>query len=154
MDWHLYNESATLQMLHSYFKCKQTPEWTKRAKSVGFSAVAYIDNIGPPILTLEALCIRKSASQCGNFAWNIAALADCHDVMLIDCAMKNASIDAKNTIGLHLKFSSWKACKVKNSQWCARFCEAWRVKNQQHPLFLVLFECDLDATWVWRKCGF
>ena len=41
-------------------------------------------------LTPEALCIRKSTSQCANFAWLpcIAALADCHDVMFIDCTMK------------------------------------------------------------------
>ena len=78
---------------------------------------------------LEALSIRKSASQCGNCAWLpcIAALDDCHDVMFINCAMKNVSVDAKNTIGLHLKFSSLKS-KVKNSHFCARFWEAWGVK--------------------------
>ena len=69
------------------------------------------------VLTLEVLSIRKSACQCGYFAWLlcIAVLADCHDVMLINCTMKNVSVNAKNTIGLHLEFSSWKACKVKNS---------------------------------------
>ena len=84
-------------------------------------------------LTLAALCIRKSASQCGYFAWLpcIAALADCHQVMFIDCAMKNASVDAKSTIGLHLKISSWKIRKVKNSHFCARFWEAWRAKKKK-----------------------
>ena len=42
---------------------------------------------------------------------------------------ENASVDAKNTIGLHLKFSSWNACKVKNSHLCACFWEAWRVNR-------------------------
>ena len=54
--------------------------------------------------------------------------------MLIDCAKKNASVDAKNTTGLHLKFSSWTACKMKNSHFSARFGEAWR-----------------DPTWSWSK---
>ena len=47
--------------------------------------------------------------------------------MLIDCAMNNAPVDAKNTTGLHLKFSSWRARGVKNSPFGVRFCEAWRV---------------------------
>ena len=70
--------------------------------------VAYVNPWG-------VMHIRKSASQYGNFAWlpciaaSIAALVDCHDVMLIDCTMKNASVDAKNIIGSHLKFSSWRA---------------------------------------------
>ena len=98
--------------------------------------------------TLEALCIRKS--QCGNFAWLpyacIAALADCHDVMLIDCTVKYASVGAKNTIGLHLKFSGWKACKVKNSL-CARFWEALRV--QIHISFSILDHFEI----AWRSAA-
>ena len=57
------------------------------------------DQILPSPTSLEALCMRKSASQCGYISWLpcIAALADCHDIVLIDCALKNASVDAKNT---------------------------------------------------------
>ena len=86
---------------------------------------------------------KRKKNQCRIFAWLpcIAALADCHDVMLIDCAMKNASVDARNTIGLHLKFSSWKACKVKNSHLCARFWEAWRVDRFYFPKQVLAFSC-------------
>ena len=80
------------------------PKENKRAQYISqMMCFGFMQYQAIATLTLEVLCIRKSASQCGNFAC-IAALDDCHDVMLIDCAMKNASVDAKNTIGLHLKF--------------------------------------------------
>ena len=71
--------------------------------------------------------------------------------MLIDYAMKNASVDAKNTIGLHLKFSSWKACKVKNSHFCARFWEAWRVIGDSHDGQIDVCRLVAMVIWSWTS---
>ena len=76
----------------------------------------FIGNVSVWSLTLEALYIRKSAFQCGNVAWLpcTAALPDCNHVMLIDWAMKDVSVDAKNTIGNALEVFKLKS-KVRNS---------------------------------------
>ena len=99
---------------------------------------------------------------CGMHDSCIAALAvsSCHDVMLLDCTMKNASVDAKNTIGLHLKFSSHKSMQSEKQPFCARFWEAWRVKHITHAVlglvWLFIFHmmtsngAGLRAPWLYN----
>ena len=87
-----------------------------------------------------------------SFAWLpcIAALADCHDVMLINCAMKTHVCRCQEHHRVAFEVFKLKS-KVKK-RFCARFCKASRVKKLL-DIFLhwrskSLTLWTIEAAWV------
>ena len=112
--------------------CQRLPEIAKHGGTNSFEYSA------PNKLNLIYLLPHRTCFARSCYRWRIAFREICwkkkHGVGWPPKTMRNSSF------GLHLKFSSWKASKVKNSRFCARFWEAWRVKTLSAMCFIINFD--------------